>query len=41
MFQVQDASGIHYHESESIDKPMTADEALAILNTYQASGKAG
>jgi NADH-quinone oxidoreductase subunit E len=34
MFQVQDAAGIHYHESEAADKPMTADQALAVLNQY-------
>lgn len=34
MFQVQDAAGIHYHESESADKPMTVDQALAVLQTY-------
>ena len=39
MFQVQDASGIHYHESVSIDQPMTPDEALAVLKTYQPTGK--
>ena len=39
MFQVQDASGIHYHESASIDQPMTPDEALAVLKTYQQTGK--
>ena len=39
MFQVQDAAGIHYHQSESIDKPMSADDALAVLKTYQSSAK--
>jgi NADH-quinone oxidoreductase subunit E len=39
MFQVQDANGIHYHESQAADKPMTPDQALAILNQYQQSGK--
>jgi len=39
MFQVQDANGIHYHESPSIDQPMTADQALAILDQYQQTGK--
>ena len=39
MFQVQDATGIHYHESASIDQPMTPDEALAVLKTYQQTGK--
>ena len=39
MFQVQDATGIHYHQSETIDKPMSADDALAILKSYPASGK--
>lgn len=34
MFQVQDADGIHFHESRP-DKPMTVDEALAILNGYK------
>jgi hypothetical protein len=39
MFQVQDATGIHYHQSETIDKPMSADDALAILAGYVQSGK--
>jgi NADH-quinone oxidoreductase subunit E len=34
MFQVQDRAGIHYHESEAADRPMTVDQALAILDTY-------
>ncbi len=32
MFQIQDSTGIHFHESESADKPMTADAALETLN---------
>jgi NADH-quinone oxidoreductase subunit E len=39
MFQVQDAAGIHYHQSPSIDQPLTVDQALAILQDYQQSGK--
>lgn len=39
MFQVQDANGIHYHESPSIDQPLTADQALAILDQYKQTGK--
>jgi NADH-quinone oxidoreductase subunit E len=39
MFQVQDAHGVHYHESPSIDQPLTADQALAILDQYQQTGK--
>ena len=39
MFQVQDANGIHYHESPSIDQPLTADQALAIMDDYQRAGK--
>jgi NADH-quinone oxidoreductase subunit E len=35
MFQVQDASGIHYHESESYENPMTVEQALGILEGYQ------
>ena len=35
MFQVQDAAGIHYHESESADKPMTPEQAIAIVNGYK------
>jgi NADH-quinone oxidoreductase subunit E len=43
MFQVQDATGIHYHESAVPDQPMSVDEALAILNSYTRSenGKTG
>jgi len=35
MFQVQDANGIHYHESPSVDQPLTADQALAIMDEYK------
>jgi len=35
MFQVQDADGLHYHESESAEKPLTAEQALAILESYK------
>jgi NADH-quinone oxidoreductase subunit E len=35
MFQVQDADGIHYHESESPDRPMTVEQAMAILESYK------
>jgi NADH-quinone oxidoreductase subunit E len=38
MFQVQDADGIHYHESPA-EQPMTADQAVAILEQYQQIGK--
>src|SRR5512144_1930943 len=34
MFQVQDAAGIHYHESPAPDQPLTADQALQILAGY-------
>ena len=39
MFQVQDANGIHYHESPAGGPPMTADQALAILDQYKQAGK--
>jgi len=35
MFQVQGADGIHYHESETPDKPMTVEQALGILESYK------
>ena len=35
MFQIQDAEGIHYHESESGEKPMTAEQAIGILENYK------
>lgn len=38
MFQVQDKEGIHYHESESPDKPMTVERAMEILNGYKNRG---
>ena len=38
MFQVQDANGIHYHESASAEQPMTVDEALAVLAAYAPAG---
>jgi NADH-quinone oxidoreductase subunit E len=41
MFQVQDANGIHYHESPAPDQPQTADQALGILQTYTSAGKGG
>jgi len=41
MFQVQDAAGIHYHESEAPDKPMTVDQALGVLASYTKSGEGG
>ncbi len=34
MFQVQDAAGIHYHESPAPDRPLTADQAVEILAGY-------
>jgi NADH-quinone oxidoreductase subunit E len=34
MFQVQDAHGIHYHESASADQPLTAAQAVDILKGY-------
>ena len=39
MFQVQDANGIHYHESPAPDQPLTADQAIAILKQYEQTGK--
>jgi NADH:ubiquinone oxidoreductase subunit E len=43
MFQVQDAMGIHYHESATPAQPMTVDQALETLNSYARSenGKTG
>ena len=43
MFQVQDATGLHYHESASGQQPMTVDQALAVLHTYThgENGKTG
>lgn len=35
MFQMQDADGLHYHESESPDRPMTVEQALGILESYK------
>ncbi len=35
MFQVQGADGIHYHESESGEKPMMVEQAVAILEGYK------
>jgi len=35
MFQVQDANGIYYHESEAADRPMTAAQAIAVLEGYK------
>jgi len=35
MFQVQGADGLHYHESETPDKPMTVEQALGILESYK------
>lgn len=37
-FQIQDRTGIHFHESESAEKPMTVDEALSILNELKGAG---
>jgi len=36
MFQIQDRDGIHYHESESADKPMTVEQAMGILESYKS-----
>ena len=36
MFQIQDADGLHYHESESAEKPMTVEQALAVLESYKS-----
>lgn len=36
MFQVQDADGLHYHESESPEKPMTVEQAMGILGNYKS-----
>jgi NADH-quinone oxidoreductase subunit E len=41
MFQVQDAAGIHYHESEAPDRPMTVDQAMTILQSYTGGPEAG
>lgn len=41
MFQVQDADGIHYHESAGPDQPMTVDQALDLLANYTSAGKGG
>ena len=41
MFQVQDANGIHYHESAAPDQPMTVEQALRVLAGYTNSGKGG
>lgn len=40
-FQVQDRTGIHFHESESAEKPMTVEQAVEILDglKQQESGK--
>jgi NADH-quinone oxidoreductase subunit E len=35
LFQIQDADGLHYHESESAEKPMTVEQALGILECYK------
>lgn len=35
MFQVQDVDGLHYHESESAEKPMTVEQARGILEGYK------
>ena len=35
MFQVQAADGIHYHESESADQPLTVEQAVKILEGYR------
>lgn len=40
MFQVQDAAGIHYHESPAPDQPLTAEQAIAILRSYPSSQEA-
>jgi NADH-quinone oxidoreductase subunit E len=39
MFQIQDADGLHYYESESAEKPMTVEQALAILEKLKSDGK--
>ena len=31
-FQIQDRTGIHFHESDSAEKPMSVEDALLILN---------
>lgn len=38
MFQVQDANGVHYHESPSVDQPLTAEQALMIMDEYKRTG---
>jgi NADH-quinone oxidoreductase subunit E len=35
LFQVEDCDGVHYFESESADRPMTAAEALDMLNAIK------
>ncbi len=32
VFQIQDSTGIHFHQSESAEQPMTVQQALDILN---------
>jgi NADH-quinone oxidoreductase subunit E len=37
-FQIQDRAGIHFHESESAETPMTVDHAVSILNELKGAG---
>jgi NADH-quinone oxidoreductase subunit E len=37
-FQIQDRAGIHFHESQSAEKPMTVDHAISILNDLKGAG---
>ncbi len=36
VFQVQDETGIHFHQSAAPDRPMTVEQALAILNELKS-----
>lgn len=36
VFQVQDETGIHFHQSAAPDQPMTVEQALAILNELKS-----
>jgi NADH-quinone oxidoreductase subunit E len=37
-FQIQDRTGLHFHESESADKPLTVDDALSVLKELKVAG---
>lgn len=36
VFQIQDATGLHFHESPAPDQPLTVEQALEILNRLKA-----